>query len=32
MLKYLLGTEHGIQEFDLDKQGGVKSEEVEWRG
>ncbi|EHJ8272467.1 nitrate reductase subunit alpha [Salmonella enterica subsp. enterica serovar Muenster] len=31
MLKYLLGTEHGIQGLDLGKQGGVKPEEVEWR-
>lgn len=31
MLKYLLGTEHGIQGMDLGKQGGVKPEEVEWQ-
>lgn len=31
MLKYLLGTENGIQGKDLGKQGGVKPEEVEWR-
>ncbi|MEC5317739.1 nitrate reductase subunit alpha [Brenneria populi subsp. brevivirga] len=31
MLKYLLGTEHGIQGEDLGRQGGVKPEEVEWR-
>ena len=31
MLKYLLGTEHGIQGQDLGVQGGVKPEEVEWR-
>ncbi len=31
MLKYLLGTEHGIQGKDLGKQGGVKPEEVEWQ-
>ncbi|MGC8401780.1 molybdopterin-dependent oxidoreductase [Enterobacter mori] len=31
MLKYLLGTEHGIQGKDLGKQGGVKPEEVEWK-
>jgi len=30
MLKYLLGTENGIQGKDLGKQGGVKPEEVEW--
>ncbi len=30
MLKYLLGTEHGIQGLDLGKQGGVKPEE--WNG
>lgn len=29
MLKYLLGTENGIQGKDLGKQGGVKPEEVE---
>ncbi len=29
MLKYLLGTEHGIQGKDLGQQGGVKPEEVE---
>ncbi|WP_315710567.1 nitrate reductase subunit alpha [Brenneria uluponensis] len=31
MLKYLLGTEHGIQGQDLGVQGGVKPEEVEWQ-
>ena len=31
MLKYLLGTENGIQGKDLGKQGGVKPEEVEWK-
>ncbi|ACS85567.1 nitrate reductase subunit alpha [Musicola paradisiaca] len=31
MLKYLLGTEHGIQGQDLGAQGGVKPQEVEWR-
>lgn len=31
MLKYLLGTENGIQGKDTGKQGGVKPEEVEWR-
>ncbi len=31
MLKYLLGTEHGIQGKDLGKQDGVKPEEVEWQ-
>ncbi|WP_448622280.1 nitrate reductase subunit alpha [Dickeya fangzhongdai] len=31
MLKYLLGTEHGIQGQDLGQQGGVTPEEVEWR-
>ncbi|WP_213989346.1 nitrate reductase subunit alpha [Sodalis sp. dw_96] len=31
MLKYLLGTEHGIQGQDLGRQGGVMPEEVEWR-
>ncbi|WP_313084442.1 nitrate reductase subunit alpha [Atlantibacter sp.] len=30
MLKYLLGTDHGIQGADLGQQGGVKPEEVEW--
>ncbi len=30
MLKYLLGTENGIQGKDLGKQGGVKPQEVEW--
>ena len=31
MLKYLLGTENGIQGKDLGRQGGVKPEEVEWQ-
>ena len=31
MLKYLLGTEHGIQGQDLGQQGGIKPEEVEWQ-
>ncbi|CNE89185.1 nitrate reductase subunit alpha [Yersinia mollaretii] len=31
MLKYLLGTENGIQGKDLGLQGGVKPEEVEWQ-
>ncbi|QKJ88162.1 nitrate reductase subunit alpha [Paramixta manurensis] len=31
MLKYLLGTENGIQGTDLGQQGSVKPEEVEWR-
>ncbi|AJC66565.1 MULTISPECIES: nitrate reductase subunit alpha [Dickeya] len=31
MLKYLLGTEHGIQGQDLGEQGAVTPEEVEWR-
>ncbi len=31
MLKYLLGTENGIQGEDLGRQGGVMPEEVEWR-
>ncbi len=31
MLKYLLGTEHGIQGQDLGQQGGVMPEEVEWQ-
>ncbi|QRN40101.1 nitrate reductase subunit alpha [Pectobacterium carotovorum] len=31
MLKYLLGTEHGIQGQDLGTAGSVKPEEVEWR-
>ena len=31
MLKYLLGTENGIQGKDLGRQGGVKPEEVEWK-
>lgn len=31
MLKYLLGTEHGIQGQDLGEQGQVKPEEVEWQ-
>ncbi|MBF7995641.1 nitrate reductase subunit alpha [Rahnella laticis] len=31
MLKYLLGTEHGIQGEDLGIQGGVMPEEVEWQ-
>lgn len=31
MLKYLLGTEHGIQGKDLGQQGGVKPEEVDWQ-
>ncbi len=30
LLKYLLGTENGIQGLDLGQQGGVKPEEVEW--
>ncbi|BDH45008.1 nitrate reductase subunit alpha [Salmonella enterica subsp. enterica serovar Choleraesuis] len=30
MLKYLLGTEHGIQQTDLGSQGRQKPEEVEW--
>jgi nitrate reductase alpha subunit len=30
MLKYLLGTENGIQGKDLGQQGRVKPEEVEW--
>lgn len=31
MLKYLLGTENGIQGKDLGVQGGVMPEEVEWQ-
>ncbi|WP_338573992.1 nitrate reductase subunit alpha [Erwinia billingiae] len=31
MLKYLLGTENGIQGKDLGRQGGVMPEEVEWQ-
>mgnify|MGYP001135883300 FL=1 len=31
MLKYLLGTENGIQGKDLGQQGGVMPQEVEWR-
>ncbi|MGP2543307.1 nitrate reductase subunit alpha [Yersinia sp. 2541 StPb PI] len=31
MLKYLLGTENGIQGKDLGQQGGVMPEEVEWQ-
>lgn len=31
MLKYLLGTEHGIEGKDLGQQGGVKPEEVDWQ-
>ncbi|MTD86199.1 molybdopterin-dependent oxidoreductase, partial [Escherichia coli] len=31
MLKYLLGTEHGIQGKDRVQQGGVKPEEVDWQ-
>ncbi|WP_414148205.1 nitrate reductase subunit alpha [Erwinia sp. BNK-24-b] len=31
MLKYLLGTEHGIQGKDLGAKGGVRPEEVEWQ-
>ena len=31
MLKYLLGTENGIQGKDLGKQGSVKPQEVEWQ-
>lgn len=31
LLKYLLGTENGIQGQDLGVQGGVKPEEVEWQ-
>ncbi len=31
MLKYLLGTENGIEGKDLGQQGGVKPQEVEWR-
>ncbi|WP_347254123.1 nitrate reductase subunit alpha [Leminorella grimontii] len=31
MLKYLLGTENGIQGLDLGQQGAVKPQEVEWR-
>ena len=31
MLKYLLGTEHGIRGKDLGQQGGVKPEEVDWQ-
>ncbi|KOC91594.1 nitrate reductase subunit alpha [Winslowiella iniecta] len=30
MLKYLLGTEHGIQQTDLGEQGRQRPEEVEW--
>ncbi len=30
MLKYLLGTEHGIQGLDLGQQGVAKPEEVQW--
>ncbi len=30
-LKYLLGTEHGIQGKDLGEQGGQMPEDVEWR-
>ncbi|WP_194088921.1 nitrate reductase subunit alpha [Vibrio hibernica] len=31
MLKYLLGTENGIQGKDLGQQGKVKPEEIEWK-
>ncbi|MEB6336452.1 nitrate reductase subunit alpha [Serratia rhizosphaerae] len=31
LLKYLLGTENGIQGTDLGQQGGVKPQEVEWQ-
>ena len=31
MLKYLLGTENGIQGKDLGEQGSVKPQEVEWQ-
>lgn len=31
LLKYLLGTENGIQGKDLGQQGGVKPQEVEWQ-
>lgn len=31
MLKYLLGTENGIQGQDLGQQGGVMPQEVEWQ-
>ena len=31
MLKYLLGTENGIQGKDLGLQGKVKPEEIEWK-
>ncbi|EPR3505901.1 nitrate reductase subunit alpha [Serratia marcescens] len=31
MLKYLLGTENGIQGKELGQQGGVMPQEVEWR-
>ncbi|MEJ5076032.1 nitrate reductase subunit alpha [Erwinia sp. MYb535] len=31
LLKYLLGTENGIQGSDLGAQGGVKPQEVEWQ-
>jgi nitrate reductase alpha subunit len=30
-LKYLLGTQHGVQGKDLGEEGGVKPEEVVWR-
>ncbi|QNK34332.1 nitrate reductase subunit alpha [Serratia sp. JUb9] len=31
LLKYLLGTENGIQGKDLGQQGGVKAQDVEWQ-
>ncbi|MBU3894300.1 nitrate reductase subunit alpha [Serratia rubidaea] len=31
LLKYLLGTENGIQGKDLGQQGGVKPQDVEWQ-
>lgn len=31
LLKYLLGTDHGVQQADLGRQGGVMPEEVEWQ-
>jgi len=31
LLKYLLGTESGVQGGDLGQQGGVKPQEVEWQ-
>jgi nitrate reductase alpha subunit len=31
LLKYFLGTEHGLQQKDLGQQGGLIPEEVEWQ-